>query len=693
MAGAAEWGDHGIGIAVDPSGNAYVTGFASSPDFPTTLRAFQATYGGDSAFWSYGGDAFVSKLNESGIVYTTYLGGSGSDIGYGIAVDASGNAYIAGTTGSLNFPTTPGALQPTQASGASLSAFVSKVNATGSALVYSTYLGGGYLSYGYGIAVDASGSTYITGKTLSWDFPTTLGAFQTVFRTGRGGDAFVTKLNVSGSALAYSTYLSGGDDQGIGIAVDGSGAAYVTGYAFSQFPTTPGAFQTTGGGGFVTKLNASGSALVYSTYGVGTAAGIAVDSSGNAYVAGTAVSGLPTTPGAFQPTYAGIGGWQYQSSYGDAFVAKFNASGSALVYCTYVGGSWPDAGDAIAVDALGNAYVTGLTYSSDFPTTPDGFPPASGLFVSKLNAAGSALLNSTTLGIGGGRGIAVDSSGNVYVTGDTSPDFLHISSGGGAFVAKLDIGPSIAPPATHAKLSGTLGNNAWYVSGVDVTLSASAASSPVSATYYSIDGGTYHVYVAPFRVSGDGAHQVSFYSVDAEGHQETPQEQTFKVDVTPPVSHVAPLPAMASSPNLYIQWSGTDPASGILSYHVFISDNGAPFTLFRITGAVGPKFQVWFAGVLGHTYGFYSAAQDLAGNVEVKTVADATATVPAQMPADTNGDGQINCTDIAVVKASFGKRTGQPGFDPRADVNHDGIVDVRDLAAVSQKLIPGTTCP
>src|ERR1035441_8986022 len=290
--------DRANAIAVDASGNAYVTGITWSLNFPTTPGAFQTTLGGAE-------DAFVTKLNATGsaLGYSTYLGGGvcegvidgGSDGGSGIAVDASGNAYVTGTTYSSDFPTTPGAFQttPVYCSGC-YTAFVSKLNATGSALAYSTYLGGSGGDLGYGIAVDASGNAYVTGATGSSNFPTTPGAFQTtpVF-CSLCSTAFVSKLNATGSALAYSTYLGGsGGDLGYGIAVDAPGSAYVTGRTDSaDFPTTPGAFQTAYEGNedvFVSKLNAAGSALVYSTYLGGTGRddgyGIAVDEIGRAHV-------------------------------------------------------------------------------------------------------------------------------------------------------------------------------------------------------------------------------------------------------------------------------------------------------------------------------------------------------------------------------------------------------------------------
>jgi hypothetical protein len=360
-------GDFSYGIAVDGSGNAYVTGQTNSANFPTTSGAFQRTYGGGNT------DAFVAKLNPTGtaLVYSTYLGGSDNDSGEGIAVDAAGDAYVTSATASANFPTTAGALQTSFGGNGFYDAFVAKLNPTGTALVYSTYLGGSNNDYGAGIAVDAAGDAYLTGYTASTNFPTTAGALQTPYGGGNT-DAFVAKLNPTGTALVYSTYLGGtGDDRGLGIAVDAAGNAYVTGYtASTNFPTTGGAFQRTYGGGgnvdaFVAKLNPMGTALVYSTYLDGSdddyGVGIAVDAAGNAYVTGiTASANFPTTADALQTSY---GGGPY-----DAFLTKLNPTGTALVYSTYLGGTGDDSGLGIAVDAAGNAYVTG-TASTNFPIT------------------------------------------------------------------------------------------------------------------------------------------------------------------------------------------------------------------------------------------------------------------------------------------------------------------------------------
>jgi hypothetical protein len=439
--GGGAGGEGGNGIAVDSSGNAYVTGTTLSVDFPTTANPFQSD--------QPDGDSFVTKLNAAGsaLIYSTYFGGSASDSSFDIAIDASGNAYVSGSTVSTNFPTTPGAFDTNANLGTEL--FLTKLNATGSALIYSTYLGGSSNENVLDIALDPAGNIYVTGFVISTDFPTTPGAFDTTDNLGT--DTFVTKLNATGSALVYSTYL-GGDfsETGAGIAVDSAGNAYVTGATESgNFPTTPGAFDTTDNPGedaFVTKLNVTGSALVYSTYlgGDFTDRGmdIALDSAGNSYVTGLTSSTNFPTQNAFQTD---------QQTFGDCFVSKLNPTGSALVYSTYLGGSDGNSqGTGIAIDAAGNAYVAGHTTSTDFPTA-NPFQldqPNFDVFVTKLDAAGSALVYSTYLGGGGidfSEDIAIDSLGNAYIAGSTqSVDFPTTgnafqtnSPGTDAFISKF----------------------------------------------------------------------------------------------------------------------------------------------------------------------------------------------------------------------------------------------------------------
>jgi hypothetical protein len=427
--------DGGNGIAVDASGNAYVTGLTQSVDFPTTTNPVQP----DQPF----GDAFVTKLNAAGsaLIYSTYFGGGGGDGGSDIAIDASGNAYVTGSTSSIDFPTTSGAFDTNLGI---QDGFMTKLNATGSVLAYSTYLGGSADDSGYEIAVDPTGNAYILGLTNSGDFPATPGAFDTTANPGR--DFFVAKLNASGSALVYSTYLGGGaNDFGGHIAIDASGNVYVTGTTSSiDFPTTPGALDTTdnpGDDAFVTKLNVTGTALVYSTYLGGNSTerggGITVDSAGNAYVTGLTDSNDFPIQNAFQT----------DQPLADGFVSKLNPTGSALVYSTYLGGSEDDSGGSgIAVDAAGNAYVAGDTVSPDFPTANpfQSYKSSFDVFVTKLDAAGSALVYSTYLGGGGNdfaNGIAIDSLGNAYIVGSTtSADF---PTSGNAFQTSKSLGSDV----------------------------------------------------------------------------------------------------------------------------------------------------------------------------------------------------------------------------------------------------------
>jgi hypothetical protein len=371
------------GIAVDGSGDVYVTGQTGDASFPTTAGAFQTSIHSSQ-------DGFVAKINATGtaLVYSTFLGGSGADYGgFGMAVDSSGDAYIGGSTRSSDFPTTPGAFRPSKPGfGGVNSATVTELNPSGSALVFSTYLGGTSSTFNegvYGIAVDVSGSVYVTGVTSAADFPATPGAFETSL-PGGGNQIFMAKFNSSGSALLYSTYLgsSGGTSAvngGVGgLAIDGAGNAYITGDTnSSNFPTTPGAFQTAYGGGssdaFVSELNAAGTALVFSTYLGGSGddfappygGGISMDAAGDVSVVGRTTSmNFPTT-NALQPAYGG--------GTSDAYVTRLSAGGAGLAYSTYLGGSGAEDyvityGGLIAVDPAGNAYVTGATSSTDFPT-------------------------------------------------------------------------------------------------------------------------------------------------------------------------------------------------------------------------------------------------------------------------------------------------------------------------------------
>jgi hypothetical protein len=329
--GGAASADYGYGIAVASTGAAFVAGVTCSSNFPTTGGAFQTTLDGTC-------DAFVTKVGASGasLGYSTFLGGSGFDYGNAIAIDSNGAAYVAGETGSGDFPISvhDGAFQTTIAGGND--AFVTELNGTGSALTYSTYLGGGSDDVAEGVAVDSNGAAYVTGYTESSNFPTS-GAFQNA-NAGGTADVFVTKVSAGGSALGYSTYLGGtGDDEAVAIAVDSTGAAWVTGYTDStDYPTTAGALQSAIAGtqdALVSKLGVDGSTLGYSTYlggsvpsGLGSASGagtgIAIDSTGAAYVTGETRSTDFPVVGAFQGSNAG---------HEDAFVVKFGPKATPAI--------------------------------------------------------------------------------------------------------------------------------------------------------------------------------------------------------------------------------------------------------------------------------------------------------------------------------------------------------------------------
>ncbi|MCZ2147839.1 MAG: SBBP repeat-containing protein [Bryobacterales bacterium] len=358
--------DYGRAITVDSTGAAYITG-SSIGRFPTTTGAFRELASVTPA-------PFVAKLDPSGaaLSYATYLDGAGA--GMAIAVDSGGSAYVAGSTYTATFTTTTGAFQRTYAGGTD--GFVVKLNPTGSSQVYSTFLGGSSEDQITGIRVDSSGAAYVAGFTSSTDFPATAGAY----RNANSGstDAFVTKINSAGSALVYSTFLGGSNvDRAHGIDINSSGEAYVAGQTYSSsFPTTAGAFRASHGGaadGFVTRLNAAGSGLLYSTFlgGAGTclvndpfrqyicdgAFSISVDSTAQAWVAGIAGPGFPLS-GAIQPSPGGSG---------DAFVAQLNASGTSLPFSTYIGGGGGDVALSVAVSGSGGTIVAGFTNSTDLP--------------------------------------------------------------------------------------------------------------------------------------------------------------------------------------------------------------------------------------------------------------------------------------------------------------------------------------
>jgi len=475
--------DYNCSIAINSSGNIYVVGKALS-GFPTTAGTYDTSLGGYS-------DAFVSKLNGNltSLLASTYLGGSNIDSGDSIAVDSSGNIYIAGSTLSSDFPTTT-ATYDTSLGGYS-DTFVSKLNENLTSLLASTYLGGSNNESGGSIAVDSSGNIYIAGSTSSSDFPTTTGAYDTSFDSSISSDSydiFVTKLNGTLTNLLTSTYLGGSkNESGGSIAVDSSGNIFLAGATGSSgFPTTVGAYDASYNSGydaFLSKLNGDLTSLLASTYLGGSdndsGGSIAVDSSGNIFMTGyTSSSDFPTTTGAYNTSYNG--------GDHDAFISKLNSSLTTLLASTYLGGSDNDYIWSLARDSGGNIYVTGYTGSSDFPTTTSTYDTSYNYydaFVSKLNGNLTSLLASTYLGGSSGdsgRSITIDSSGNIYVAGWTSSSDFPTTTGtyntsysGSSydiFVSKFDSNLSVSPTTatsgsatdvslTSATLNGTVNAN------------------------------------------------------------------------------------------------------------------------------------------------------------------------------------------------------------------------------------------
>ncbi len=440
-------GEWGYAVATDNAGNAYITGHTTSANFPvnTTL---QPNFGGGL------GDVFITKLrpDNTGILYSTYIGGDGTEgdtQGYvgGIAVDSAGNAYVTGVTHSANFPTTPGSFQTTFGtrdtcgSGPTASpcgdAFVLKLNSAGSALIYSSFLGGGNHDEGKALALDSSGAVYITGITTSADFPTTEGAFQ---RVPQYQDAFISKVSADGTKLIYSTLLGGhGYDLALAIAVDSAGRAHVTGMTEStDFPLKNALKSELGEPWdvFVTKFNAAGSDVEFSTLlgGAGTqqAMGIALDAIGNIYLCGYTDSADFPTVNAFQPDFGGGGG--------NGFVTKLSADGSAILYSTFLGGL--DAVselDAIAVDSQGSAYVAG-SGGSDYPVVNSvrTYGGAADLVFTKLTPDGSGVYFSSFFGGNGydlASGIALDSQNDILLTGQTTSSNMPSAFGPQRFLS------------------------------------------------------------------------------------------------------------------------------------------------------------------------------------------------------------------------------------------------------------------
>ena len=578
--------DESFAIAVDQAGNAYVTGYTSSTNFPA-INAYNNTFNGiyDTFVFKY------SALSQT-LVYSTYVGGSDDDEGWGIAVDVSGNAYVTGATKSSDFPTV-NANKSTYSG--SNDVFVFKLSESGSSLLYSTYVGGSNSDWADAIAVDLSGNVYVSGLTSSTNFPV-VNANQS---TNKGGpDAFVFKLSASGLTLLYSTFVGGTYyDEAWSIAVDLSGNAFITGVtSSSDFPMVQAINSTFGGSYdvFVSKLSASGLTLLYSTYVGGSGddegIGIGIDSNGNAYVTGfTSSSDFPMVQ-AINSTFGG--------SY-DAFVLKLDASGSTIDYSTYLGGSDVDEAFGIAVDSSGNAYITGYTRSSDFPTFNaynSTYGGNADVFVSKLSTSGSTLLYSTYVGGSsdeGGLGVAIDSSGNAFVSGFTnSNNYPTINGYNNTFNGINDVIVFKLATTTNASLTPTVGEAfesntlkaielVWQSPIFKETFENYNIYRRTATSSYILLGNTTETYYVDNTISLGTMYYYVLTAVYTFGEGPQSNEVVGKV-ATIPDSPI--LQVTAGNRSVYLNWSApTDGGSPIMEYEIYRGTTSGEYYYIGIT--------------------------------------------------------------------------------------------------------------
>jgi IPT/TIG domain/Beta-propeller repeat len=540
--------DTALRVAVDNSGNAYVVGLTTS----NTSEGFPATVGPDLSFnpnrvfgpASYDFlDVFIAKVKAdgTGLVYAGYLGGTGNQVATGVAVDGSGNAYVVGATDSKpgSFPITVGPKLtysaqkfpafPALTDALLADGFIAKVNAAGTGLVYCGYIGGDGGDTVYSVAVDGTGSAYLTGETSSSpaSLPVTVGPS---LNYGGSFDAFVAKVKADGTGFDYLGYIGGsGIDRGFAIAVDSAGSAYVTGETTSpasSLPVTVGPRLTFGGitDAFVAKVKPDGTGLVYLGYiggaGIDAGSGIAVDGAGNAYVTGgtgSPESSFPITVGP-KLTFSGSN----NQMFGDAFIAKVKADGTGFVYAGYIGGSDGDAGFDVKLDAAGNAYVVGATNSANFPAT-DGSTFKGGTiygdaFVAVVKADGSGLVAAGYFGGAKddvGTGIALDGAGNVYITGTTistetsfpvtAGPFLTYKGFQDAFVAKLKFSVNANAPTVSGvnPASGSInGGTSVTITGTKFANGATVSFGGIAATNVVVASDTRITATTPAHAAG-----------------------------------------------------------------------------------------------------------------------------------------------------------------------------------------------
>ncbi|MFX0061854.1 MAG: SBBP repeat-containing protein, partial [Candidatus Hermodarchaeota archaeon] len=635
--------DQGQTIAVDAYNNTYITGMTWSSNFPMK-NAYNSTHGGIF-------DCYVAKLNATGngLVFSTFLGGNEGDWGHGIAVDAYNNTYITGFTGSSNFPTF-NAYNSTYGGGDD--AFVTKLNATGNGLVFSTFLGGNSVDWGWAIVVDVNNNMYIAGETESSNFPT-----KNAYASAHSGnrDVFITKINATGTGLVFSTFLGGNSlDQGKVIALDAYNNTYISGATWSSNFPTKNAYDNTYTGGrdaFVTKLNATGNGLVFSTFLGGSSEdvgdGIAVDAYNNTYIGGATQSVDFPMKNAYNATNGG--NW-------DAFITKINATGTGLMFSTFLGSTSYDWGSDITVDAYNNTYITGATQSSNFPTKnayDNTYNGGEDAFVTKLNATGNGLIFSTFLGGSSdewGNGITVDTYNNTYIIGLTSssnfPTFkAYDSTHNGVrdvFVVKTTIDDTNPAIILESPLNDTV-----QISGTTIDVAVTDAN--LDIVLYNWDGAANQTWSGMYQTplpTGDTQHVLYVYANDSAGNWAAFVFVFTTDDTVPTITLETPL-------NDTVHNSGT-------IIDVDLSDLHLVTVLFNWDGAANQTWSGMYQTSLPTGDGLhwlYVYANDSAGNwatvVFVFTTDDTVPTIMLETPL--NDTVQISGTtiDVAVIDANL----------------------------------------
>ncbi|MFW9990808.1 MAG: SBBP repeat-containing protein [Candidatus Odinarchaeota archaeon] len=685
--------DVGYDIAVDATGHVYVTGWAYSTDFPT-LNAYSQTSGGSR-------EVFVFKLSPGGnnLIYSTYIGGTNQDCSSGIAVASNGHAYVTGWTYSTDFPTSANAYDQTgDGSTGVCDVFFCVLSAGGNLLLYSTYVSGTSYDAARRIAVDSAGDAYITGETVSTNFPNTTNAFQ----DDKGDvDGFVLKLSPDANGsddLLYSTYIGGSSfDSCTDVAIDSSGNAYVSGYTNSaDFPTTVNAYQENKRGGydgFVLKLSPGGNGvndLLYSTYIGGSnddqGRSIAVDSDGNAYVTGGTKSIDFDVLNAYNSTGDG------STATNDAFVCKLPPGGNTLLYSTYIAGSSGDYGTGIAVDAAGCVYIIGETTSADFPSVnafQEDLAGSTDVYVSKLSPGGNSLIYSTYIGGSGGDytgvqsgdaflagSIAVDSEENVYITGNTySDDFPAVNAYDAvgdadigirdAFVSKLSY---YTPPAQPRDLSAAVTADqqillVWSPPADDGNLPVSSyrvnRSTTSGSGYSFLARVTGTVYLDPTAVPGTTYYyRVTAVNVVGESLASNEVMVTIPAEPVPVNIPTAPvnLTCTAGENIVYLNWSVPvdDGGSPVLGYRLYRGTSSGSYLFMKVTTSTVFNDTTATGGI---TYYYIVTAVNAAGESLFSNEASATPTAPVPTTTSTT-----STTTTTTPTTTTGTSAPSPGW-------------------------------